>query len=166
MFHAYAPMALACGIGGWLLFLSLFVWCVPLQRNAERLLSKKWHWILNWLFLLWLLLALLSSISAIILGNKGYAQLNDTSIISEFFLTVVTLAAGYGFVALISKCSEKWRVVLWSLLPLFVICSIFAIVLGYLSAGTFMAVAGLVLGYASLPVLFVGIVFAIIPWSN
>jgi len=166
MFHAYAPMALACGIGGWLLFLSLFAWCVPLQRKAKRLLPEKWHWILNWLFLLWLLLALLSSISAIILGNKGYTQLNDTSIISETFLIVAGFAIGYGFWALDSKCSGKWRVALWSLLPLFAVCSIFAIVLGYLSAGTFMAVAGLVLGYASLPVLFVGIVFAILPWSN
>jgi len=157
MIPPYASMALGCGIGGWLLFLSLFCPNLP----VERLFGAKQQWVLLGV----LLLALACSISAIIFGHKGYSQ--DNPAISDTFLTGAGLVLTYLFwYVFINMAPLKRYTVVVPLLLLALLCGIGGMVLGYISSGTLMALAALVLGYAQLPILAIGILFAIIPWHN
>jgi len=168
MLYRYeAPIALGCGVGGVLLFWSFFYWAEAIQRFEEKLLPEKLHWIMQWQLLGGLLWVLLCSVSAIILGHKYYAQLNEGTIISGFLLAVAGLAVGYGFNALYVNGSPTGRVMLACVLPLFLLGgSGAAIGLGYVSVDALMAAAGLVLGYINLFPVLIGILFAIIPWGN
>jgi len=155
---SFAMMSLFCGIGGWLIFLTLF--CDQTRALVERVFPVKPHWLLVGL----LLLTLACSISAIVFGHTGYALSHDGPIIGGLFLAGAALLFTYLFWLLFSGLSPiKRLVVLLPLLGLALLCSIGAIVLGYITSNTFMALAGLTLGYAQLPILAMGIVFAIIP---
>jgi len=162
-----AFIALCCGLGGLLMFWSLFLWGQNIDTLEKRLLPEKLHWILQWQLIVWLFLALLCSVSAIIFGHKSYTQLNAGATVSPFMLVIAGLVVGYGFWALHSQCSPQWQVALYLLLPLFLLGgAIVAIRFGYVNVDTIVAVAGLILGFINLPIVVIGIVFAVIAWGN
>jgi len=159
--HGFAVISLVCGIVGWALFLSLF--CDRVGALIERCFAKKAHWVL----LLWLLLDVLFTFSALIFGHKSYRQSRDGSMMSDAFLLCAGLALGYVFWSWFGRYApaNRWAL-LALLLSLLLLGSTGAIVLGSMSSSTFLALVGLLLGYIHLPILAIGILFAIVPWHN
>jgi len=163
--HGFAVISLVCGVVGWALFLSLF-WDrfrLGLEALIERYFPARAHWVL----LLWLLLDVLFALGALIFGHKSYRQSIDSSLMSDALLLCAGLVLGYVFWSWFGRYdpTNRW-VVLALLLLLLLLGSICAMVLGSMSSSTFLALIGLLLGYIHLPILALGILFAIVPWHN